>query len=179
MPHAPTWSSFDLQELIGEGQSGTVYRASVRRSFFDVPTGAIVAVKRYKPWVLQEPGQLDRVFREVDVGRRLQHPKLLRILAAVTDDSGRPALVMAYHPGQTLGDILKQHRSLGTYMSAEQGFGALRDLAEAIHALQAAGITHRDVKPANIMFSDDGCTLADLGVVRCSNFPEQTTTGAF
>lgn len=55
----------------------------------------------------------------------------------------------------------------------------LRGIANGMEALHERGIIHRDVKPANIILGVNGPILADFGVVRSSEFPDQTTTGLF
>jgi hypothetical protein len=53
--------------------------------------GSPVAVKCYKSWVLEEPGQYERIIRELESGRRIQHPNLVKTLSIIKDPDGKPA----------------------------------------------------------------------------------------
>jgi serine/threonine-protein kinase len=173
------WDDIELLDALGEGQSGSVWRGRLKRPVGEYPAGAIVAVKRYKPWVLHERGQIARIFAEVETGRRIVHRNVMRVLGAVMDDSGRPALVMQYYDGPTLESLLREMRARDTPLPVETSFAYLRDLASGIRALHAGGIIHRDIKPANVIVHSEGLVVADFGVVRSQDLPEQTTTGAF
>jgi serine/threonine protein kinase len=153
--------------------------ATLRVPFNDIPAGTRVAVKTFKPWVLQEPGQIERIFREVEIGRSVVHPNVLRVLGAVSDLHGRPAIVMSYYEGPTLEGWLAGYRERNEMLAATDGISILRDLASGLLSLHRAGVVHRDVKPANVILTSQGAVLADFGVIRSTSFPEQTTTGAF
>lgn len=179
MPKAIEWRHLDFETLLGEGQAGHVWRARLKVQHRDLPVGTSVAVKRYKTWVLEEPGQLERIIRELELGRRISHPNLVRTLSLIRDPEGRPALVMLYYSGETLDNYLKTSREERRRIDVEFGFTTLGGLAAAVAAIHKADAIHRDVKPANIILSSTGPILMDLGVISSKNFPEQTTSGAF
>jgi eukaryotic-like serine/threonine-protein kinase len=179
MPRVITWGDIELQAILGEGQSGIVWRALLRRDVAGLTAGTAVAVKRYKPWVLHERGQIDRIFAEVETGRKIDHPNVMRVLGAVLDDSGHPALVMKFYSGDSLAGVLAQAREQRMPLSLETSFSYLADVANAIACLHRHGIVHRDLKPANVLVTETGLVVADFGVVRSRDLPEQTTTGAF
>src|SRR5262245_21738789 len=110
MPHALRWEDIRLGSLLGEGHSGVVMRGELLRNYDDLSAGSPVAVKRYKPWVLREPGQLERIFRELNVGRTVRHKNVVRILGALFDNTQTPALVMQYYDGETLDEFLRRRR---------------------------------------------------------------------
>lgn len=178
MAHALSWSDFEIISELGSGHSGAVYRARLRRNAGGLQAGDGIAVKVYKEWALQEPGQIERILREIDTGRRIRHPNVLRVHAAVLDERGRPALVMHLYDGSNFDDYLIQRRQQGT-IALDESFRWLRDIAAGLVALHDGGVIHRDVKPANLLATPEGLVLGDFGVVRSENFPEQTTTGAF
>lgn len=176
---ALSWQDLELGNAIGAGQSAVVIQARLRRPILGLPEGSVVAVKRYKQWVLEQPGQLERIFREFDTGRTVRHESLVLILGVVMDDGGRPALVMRYYDGPTLEDVLGKSRSDESPLPIGDGLQILRGLASAIDALHQNSVIHRDIKPANVIVTSAGPVLADIGVIRSDNWPEHTTAGMF
>ena len=65
MASSLVWNDLELIERLGEGQAGAVWKARLRRAFRGHAAGDLVAVKRYKRWVLEQPGQLERIYREL------------------------------------------------------------------------------------------------------------------
>lgn len=179
MAKALAWADLEFESLLGEGQSGTVFRAHLRRTVANIPEGTVVAVKRYKHWVLEERGQIERIFKEVSIGREIDHPNLLKVYSAVLDSDGRPAIVMRLLDGPTLEQRLGAARETDGLVAFSFAFRVLRGLASGLQALHERGLIHRDVKPANVIVTDDAVVLADFGVIKSHAFPEQTTTGAF
>lgn len=136
-------------------------------------------MKRYKEWVLEESGFIERFFREINIGRTVTHPNVLRIFGGVLDDRRRPALLMELYEGDTLADEIQRRRVSGQAHDFDSATLVLRSVAEGLDALHAQGVIHRDVKPANVLLGNRGPVLADLGVVKAETMPEQTTTGTF
>jgi len=179
MAHSLTWDDLELGDALGTGQSGTVFKARLRTGAYDLKPGSYVAVKIYKTWVTEEPGFVERLFREVSVGRAVTNRHVLRIHGAILSRDGRPALVMALHQGMTLEQELKRRREQDQPFSFDSGIQVLNEAATGLIALHSIGIVHRDIKPANILLGTSGTIVADFGVVKSSSMPEQTTTGAF
>jgi serine/threonine protein kinase len=124
MSRALSWTDFDLAERLGDGHSATVLRATMRRDVGELRAGAAVAVKRYRPWVLQQSGQIERIFREVNAGRSVQHPNLMKVYGAVLDGDGHPALVMKLYAGVTLEEYRawlfnRVRRPVATWMQVD------------------------------------------------------------
>jgi len=173
------WSNLELIKQLGEGQAGIVWLAKLNRSWKAQRAGSYVAVKRYKPWVLEQGGQLERVFRELQIGRTLNHPNVVETLSVLSDNSGSPCLVMKFYEGSSLDNYLASLRLKGRKLDSDTAFMIAGRLSSALVSLHKVGAIHRDVKPANVLLTSAGPILMDLGVV-CSNaFPEQTTTGTF
>src|ERR1051326_3476600 len=173
------WTDFDIGPILGTGHSGTVFRATLKRAAQNLPTGAVVALKTYKAWVIEEPAFMERLFREVAAGRTIEHAKVLRVYGSLVDSNSRAALVMEFHDGPTLDQQLDASRESCRPIEFERALHVLRDIAAGLSRLHAAGITHRDIKPTNILMTDERAVVADFGVVRSDSFPEQTTTNAF
>lgn len=152
-----------LGEVLGRGGMGTVYAAR------DRILGREVAVKILD--VGSAPGDaLDRFRHEGQFLAGLSHPNVVTIFDFGTDQ--RTAwLVMELLPGPTLDKLLTDTGPL----TVEQVTGYGRQCAEALAAAHAAGITHRDVKPANLMLAADGrCMLVDLGIARLAGASTST-----
>src|SRR5262245_12292083 len=106
LPNEPHWRDLTLGEILGEGKAGAVYRATLRSSNGEQQ----VAVKRYKAWVLEQPDQRERIDRELRASIQVSHPNLVKNLALVLDDAGRPALISELYLGRTLESYLTDCR---------------------------------------------------------------------
>jgi serine/threonine protein kinase len=147
---------YEIVEKIAEGGMGTVYKARHRES------GQVVAIKMVSSDMLSNAVLLKRFENEFRAASRLDHPNIVRALDFGTAD-GRPYLVMEFVDGESLGQKLERD---GRLPEAE----ALRIVHLAAEGLEHAhknGMIHRDVKPDNIMLTNDGqAKLADLGLVK-------------
>lgn len=179
MAKAIHWDDLELEHRLGAGQAGEVWRARLRHARNGFPENTPVAVKQYKSWVLEQPGQYERMIRELEVGRRINHPNLVQTITILRMPDGRPALIMPFYEGQTLEAYLQKHRDAGTFPPVPEALSIVGKLAGAICALHDNGAIHRDVKPANIQLTERGPILMDFGVVRSVDFPEQTTAREF
>ena len=156
---------YALGEVLGHGGSATVYRA------WDRHTGRAVALKRFA----HGAGGPDRHRQRAEVRTlaRLDHPGLVRLLDAGAED-GRAHLVTDLVEGPTLAQRLAQGCLPVVEVAA---LGA--SLAEALAHIHAEGITHRDVKPANVLLDPlHGPRLADFGIARLVDATRVTATDA-
>jgi len=176
-----SWEDLTLVRPLGEGHAGHVWLAAVKRPVGTLHQGDELAVKRYKRWVLQEPGQYERIYRELAASINIRHPNVVQGVGLVSDPDGLPALVMIYYDGRPLGSILAECRSSRRPFSVAEAFRLLGALIEAVAALHAAAIFHRDIKPENILIeSGSGAPrLMDLGVVSDFLLAEQAQTTQF
>src|ERR1700730_16531082 len=97
---------FVLQDLVGQGGMGSVFRA------LDLSTGRVVAVKIPFFELESDPVFYSRFQREIEIGKRLDHPGILKVLAV--ERPSRPYLAMEYLEGETLWDRLQRGRPLPT-----------------------------------------------------------------
>ncbi|MET8139693.1 protein kinase [Sphaerisporangium sp. NPDC005288] len=156
-----------MVERLGRGGMGEVYLAIGRR-------GAKVAVKILRDPIGDDPDSRLRLDREVRALRRVESPYVARVLDA--DLSGdRPYLVMEHIEGETLLDAVRR----GGPLSGPQLVDLARGLATAIAIIHAAGVVHRDVKPANVVLGPDGPVLIDFGIAQVSDATRVTMTGTF
>jgi TonB family protein len=152
-----SFGRYKIVEEIGRGAMGVVYRAT------DPLIGRTVAIKvineQYLASVGVEPGEyFERFKREAEVAGRLNHPGIVKIF-----DLGPNFLVMEFIEGQTLAALMRAH-------SKQHLSSVLKIIGQAAAALDyahAQGITHRDVKPANLMVEPGGSVkVMDFGLAR-------------
>jgi hypothetical protein len=147
-----------VRQKLGEGGMGTVYLAH------DENLGRPVVVKVPHPRFFGEEGFRDRFMREIAELVRLEHPHIARILARGEHD-GLPFFVLQYLGGGSLEGKLNSRG--GRPMSSEEVLGFAEIVAETLDFVHGRGVVHRDVKPANILFSETGHVfLSDFGVAK-------------
>ena len=146
---------YELVARLGRGGMGTVDLARDRH-------GRKVALKRLtlQGSAAEIARSRQRLLREADVLRRLDHPHVVGLIDVV-DEGDEIVLVMPYLSGGSLAERVAQHGPAPADEVERQSVGLLAALASA----HREGIVHRDIKPANVLFDDQGqpC-LADFGV---------------
>jgi tetratricopeptide (TPR) repeat protein len=160
-------SRYRLLEEIGKGGMGTVYLAEATEPHGEIQAGDHVAMKVVHPHLLATPEALDRFRREASLGLRIRHPHVVRTLEIGEAEGAMPFtlhyLITEYVRGQTLRDLVRELGLVGE----ELVLHIARQSAEALREIHAADIVHRDVKPENILITDDDVVrLMDLGVAR-------------
>lgn len=167
---------FELIERLGSGGMGTVWRAR------DTVLHREVAVKEVRPAgheLTDEQSRVlrERVLREARALARLNHPHVVTI-HHIVDTGPHPWLVMELLPGSTLQDLLER----GT-LPPQEAARIGRQLLSALRVAHAAGISHRDVKPANILLRQEtpgagvSVVLTDFGIASLQGSTQLTATG--
>ncbi|EMD26882.1 serine/threonine-protein kinase [Amycolatopsis azurea] len=154
---------------LGRGGMGIVWRAQ------DQVIGRQVAIKELKfPNAPEDASVLsERMLREVRSGGRLNDPAVVTVYDVVTEN-GATYIVMELVEAPTLADLVRERGPLPAQQVAQVGERVL----SALRAAHAAGIVHRDVKPANIMVAPDGrVKLTDFGIAHAADDPRLTTSG--
>ncbi|HUK36071.1 MAG TPA: serine/threonine-protein kinase [Vicinamibacterales bacterium] len=139
----------------------------------DLQTGDLVALKI--PFVQLERDSVfrERFQREIEIGRILHHPTIMRIVAV--EHRQRLYLAMEYVEGQTLWDRLRHERPL----PVDEALGIARQLCGALEHLEQHQIFHRDLKPTNVMLCRDGSLrIMDFGVAMTATARRLTLAGA-
>jgi hypothetical protein len=148
---------YRLDEKVGAGGMGVVWRAT------DLELGRVVALKR------SQSGDGGQIRREARIGAGLQHPNVVTVHDAVIHDEDR-WLVMEYLPSRSLSAVIDEDGPLAPEETARIG----AQIANALAAMHARGMQHRDIKPGNILVGEDGTAkLTDLGIAR---WAEETRT---
>ncbi|MGI9117758.1 MAG: serine/threonine-protein kinase [Gaiellales bacterium] len=159
---------YRLEASIGRGGTGEVFRAR------DLRLDRVVAVKLLHPWVAEDADARKRFRREATTLAQLRHPNVVQVLD-FDDALPAPYLVQEHCGGGTLVRRT-QEAPLPWPEVAEIGLAIARGLAHA----HAAGVTHRDLKPGNVLVGDDGqLRVADFGLadVLRRDATELTLTG--
>ncbi|MCA1735487.1 MAG: serine/threonine protein kinase [Actinobacteria bacterium] len=145
---------YELLDVLASGGMATVWRARDRR------LERLVALKRPHPAPAGDPTH-QRIELEARVLGSLSHPNLVTIFDSGSDADG-PFLVMELIEGPTLAAV-------GANLDPAQILEASAQVADALATVHAAGIVHRDVKPANILMSERGPQLTDFGIARSAD----------
>ena len=154
-----------LERELGRGGMATVYLAR------DIKHKRHVALKVLHAELSQVLGP-ERFHREIEFAARLQHPHILGVY-----DSGKTEnrlwFTMPYVKGQALRDRLRSEGRL----SVDEALRITREAAQALAYAHKEGVIHRDVKPENILLTEDGSTLvADFGIARAVGVEEEHLT---
>ena len=148
--------NYVLLEPLGAGGMGRVHKARHRLM------KRLVALKVLSPELLRSAGARARFRREVEAAARLTHPNIVAAYDAGEADR-RDFLVMEYVEGQNLSELVRRDGPLPVGKALEYLAAAARGLAFA----HAAGVVHRDVKPANLLVDANGVVkVLDMGLAR-------------
>ena len=153
---------YSILAPLGRGGMGTaVYLARDRRESEHAGGRHLLALKLLPDRKVElDPKVLARFHREMDLGPRVDHPKVVRTLASGESD-GVHFLAMEYIPGKTLRQIVLDGGPLAVGDAAR----VFADVAAGLAHVHARGLIHRDVKPGNILVRPDGgAVLLDLGL---------------
>jgi serine/threonine protein kinase len=152
-------------EKIGEGGMGVVYLGTDAEK-------SQVAIKVLGPAVASDPSARQRLAREVETMRRVRNRYVAEVLDADVQGPA-PYIVTRYVPGRTLEDTVRQDGPLrGMALDA-----LAEGLAEALAAIHAAGVVHRDLKPGNVMLDAGQPVIIDFGIAHIPDSTRLTKTG--
>jgi serine/threonine-protein kinase len=144
-----------IEAVAGRGGMGVVYRAT------QLALGRPVALKLLASDRAGDPDFRERFQRESRMAAAIEHPNVIPVFAAGEED-GLLYLVMRYVGGTDLQALLRARGSLG----GERAAGVVAQVSDGLDAAHAAGLVHRDVKPANVLLNGDHAYLSDFGLTR-------------
>jgi serine/threonine protein kinase len=161
------FGDFRLLGLLGRGGMASVWKAELR--------GEVSALKRPLGSFLEDRPFIERFLREADIGRTLNHPNIVRILARGEVDTV-PYFTMELLAGQTLQALIRERGALPPRDAGR----VVVQIAEALDFAHSKGVIHRDLKPSNVMLLEDGTAkVMDFGIARALRFDDLTASGAF
>jgi predicted Ser/Thr protein kinase len=156
---------YRVLEKIGEGGMGVVYLASDAEN-------RRVAVKVLGPAVAGDPDARLRLAREVETMRRVRSRYVAQVLDADVHGPS-PYIVTRYVPGPSLDAAVRQTGPLRGRALLQLAGG----LAEALAAIHATGVVHRDLKPGNVLLDDGQPVVIDFGIAHLPDTTRLTKTG--
>jgi serine/threonine protein kinase len=156
---------YTLVRSLGSGGMGEVWAATA-------PDGAEVAVKVLPEGALGDATARARFAREVAAAQQVHDPRVQAVLGADAE-APRPWLATELVVGPTLA----QRVTADGPLPGPELHALATGLADALVAVHAAGVLHRDVSPANVVLGADGPVLVDFGIARFAGAPTLTVTG--
>lgn len=152
--------SYRLLYKIHSGTFGRVYRAD------DPSSGRVVAVKVLRQRWTDKPEVIQMFEREGRLGMSLRHQNIVEVLSVGKDDkTGQYYIVMEFVEGANLRDLLHIRKTFDTTETLKR----LEDVAQALTYANSKGVTHRDMKPTNILISSSGTAkVTDYGLAQIS-----------
>jgi serine/threonine protein kinase len=152
-----TIGHYEIEERLGGGGMGVVYRARDRK------LGRAVALKFLSSHLVASERAKQRFIAEARAASALDHPSIATIHAIEETSDGELYIVMAYYEGETVAALLARRGAIPVGQAIEVALQAAEGLARA----HASGIVHRDVKPANLMLTPEGrVKVLDFGLAK-------------
>src|SRR5688572_738010 len=160
-----TISHYRLEQMIGRGGMGEVYRA------VDTRLGRPVAIKLMRDAKGDSALAVHRFLREARAASALNHPNIVVVHDIGETDDGRHYIVQEFIDGATLRASMERQNAPATVIDVG------RQVARALAAAHSAGIIHRDIKPENVMVRGDGyAKVLDFGLARVHESGPATET---
>ncbi len=172
VPERKSVLHYQVQEKLGQGGMGVVYRA------VDKKLNRMVALKFLPPQLEPSSVDLERFLHEASALSALNHRHIATIYG-VEDVDGQHFLVLEYLPGGTLKRKLQQVYGSGGVLSIDEILKYARQTAEGLAHAHSKGIVHRDVKTSNLMLTEeDDVKITDFGVAKLRGTAGATTPGS-
>ncbi len=160
---------YDIEEVLGEGGMGVVYRAR------DVNLNRLVAIKFLQPHLYANAAERARLVQEARAASSLDHPNICTIYEIDTAPGGQTFIAMAFYDGETL------RRKLGRgALPIDEALTHAIDIAQGLAKAHSLRLVHRDIKPDNIAITRDGIAkILDFGLAKHLQDSAQPDAEAF
>jgi serine/threonine protein kinase/tetratricopeptide (TPR) repeat protein len=159
---------YEIQQVLGEGGMGAVYKARDRELRRDV------ALKVIRPELARNPAIVERFKQELRLSHQVTHRNVIRIYD-LGEGNGVKFITMEYIEGQDLRSIIREKQKF----APEEAVDVIKQVCQALDAAHSVGIIHRDLKPQNIMRDGSGRILVmDFGLARTVDGDGMTQSGA-
>jgi tetratricopeptide (TPR) repeat protein len=144
-----------VEARLGGGGMGVVYAAR------DTKLGRRVALKFLPPQWSHDESAKQRFMREAQAASATDHPNICTIHDIGTTADGQLFIVMAHYNGQTLKARLE-----GGRLPVDEAVDIAAQVAEGLAKAHSQGVVHRDIKPGNLMLTEDGVRILDFGLAK-------------
>ena len=161
-------SHYQIEEEIGRGGMGVVYRAR------DVRLDRTVALKFLSSAITHDSDACDRFEREARTAARTEHPSVCGIYDIGETEDGKRFIAMPFYEGSSLAKLI----GAGS-LDPNEAISIARQVASGLASVHAHGIIHRDIKPGNIIIGDDGRPrIVDFGIAKVVGAQTLTSDGS-
>jgi serine/threonine-protein kinase len=158
---------YTIEARLGRGGQGVVYLAR------DLDLNRRVALKFLPPSLVDDACARQRFIREAQTASAVKHPNVCANYGNEITDEGEPFMVMAYCKGVTLRQALNDR-----VLSIADAIDIAAQIADGLSAAHAQAVVHRDVKPGNVMLTDEGVKILDFGLARFLDSSQITAAGS-
>ena len=162
-----TVAQYEIVARLGGGGMGVVYRALDRK------LGRAVALKFLPQQWSHDEGAKQRFLREAQAASATDHPNICTIHDIATADDGQLFIVMAHYTGDTL-----KRRLDGGPLPIDEALDIATQVADGLARAHAQGIVHRDIKPGNLILTEDGVRIVDFGLATFVDALQLTVEGS-
>jgi eukaryotic-like serine/threonine-protein kinase len=162
---------YRIERRLGAGGMSTVFQA------MDTVLERAVAVKLLAEHLAEDEAFVARFRREALAAARLMHPNVVQVFDSGRDEvTDRHYIVMEYVDGPSCADLLREYKQL----EIDQTVAVVRDACQALDYAHRAGVIHRDVKPGNLLVSNEtgAMKLADFGIAKAAEQTRITQVGS-
>ena len=162
-----TVAQYEVLRKIGGGGMGVVYGAR------DTKLGRLVALKFLPPQWSHDEGAKQRFIREAQAASATDHRNICTVHDIGSTDDGRLFIVMAHYEGQTL-----KHKLESGPLEIDTAIEIAAQVAEGLAKAHAQGVVHRDIKPGNLMVTDEAVKILDFGLAKFATALQLTIEGS-
>jgi serine/threonine protein kinase/tetratricopeptide (TPR) repeat protein len=162
-----TVGQYQILARVGGGGMGVVYTAR------DTRLSRIVALKFLPPQWSHDASAKERFVREAQAASATNHPNICTVHDIETADDGQLFIVMAYYEG----DTLKKRLESGP-LPIEEALDIATQVADGLAKAHAQGVVHRDIKPGNLILTEDGVRILDFGLATFADALKLTAENA-